>query len=1470
MFGALMRSRSAVGAKTRTLPGHCPVPLARPTLLCRWLSVSATTGDRAAGTSYSHTLLLPSTPYPLRPAGGAVALESRTRLRITDTLYAWQASAASDSIRGALKGVDPAARLFSPVDANAAALAADGDAAAAADAATGAWTGEFTESEGELVTLDVAAAAAATAASDAGAAGTAAAALKRSRRSLRSFVLHDGPPFANGPLHTGHFLNKTLKDIFNRYKLLRGYRVRFYPGWDCHGMPIELRALNALRASAAPVSAAPLAASGAAPAAAVPATATSTAASAVPGASLTAVQVRTLASDFAAAAMENQQADMRAWGLLGDYDRRYVTMHAGFEARELDVFLALVQRGLIFRQLLPVHWSPSSRTALAESELEYDTLSSTAVHVAFPLARASPAFAAALAAVNSSSGGGVSAARSLTPADCAVLAWTTTPWTLPANRAIAFAPGAEYTVVRAQPVDAAPVAAVAAATAGDAAAAPAPAPAAEPRFFIVAVDTVPALRAALCGEAAPDATPAQARATRAAAKWVSVEPVGAPFPGAALAGCWYRHPLADALPYVGGANARQAADAAAAAAEAAAGAGAPAVASPAECEPPGVMPLIPGGHVTTESGTGLVHTAPGHGVDDYHAAQAYNDSSSSSKDDGSDAGHRFHRIEVACPVGEDGTFTADAGADLAGLSVLDAGNYKCLSLLAGSGALVHKAKLSHRYPLDWRTKQPVIFRATHQWFCALDGVRESALAALDSVSIVPPAGRARLTAFVSGRKQWCISRQRSWGTPIPVFYHRETREPLLTAETVAHVRDVVAVHGTSAWWALPAAELLPPRFRGTRAPDGSYPDCEWEAGRDTMDVWLDSGSSWFAALGARGVARPADLYLEGSDQHRGWFQSSLLTSAAVRGAAPYKAIYSHGFVLDEDGQKMSKSLGNGVEPNVLINGPERLKMDITAGKTKVDALYRKFSTGVGVDALRVWCAAVDATQDVPMGPAVLTLAVDTVRKLRALTRFILGSLEAAHAPATPAVVAAGDLSEAAAAEEDETSELLLAFDPVRDAAAPAELSALDRYTLLQLAQLQAAVTEAYEARNLVRVFTLTRNFMVTNFSALYADACKDRLYADAADSASRRACATVLTHVLETLLKVFAPIAPHLTDDVFVRLPLAYRRAFALDTGATAAAAAANAATAGFSPFSVFSAGWFSSLPAGYAADVPLAASVEAALAVRGAVNVALERARAAAPVAATAAATAAPAEGAGAGAAGETKAGKRAAKKKAAAAVAAADPSAAAAVVEPAPAATAAVAAAAASGPRIRSSLEADVCVTVELPSSTTAAAAAGDADAARALYSALTAQLDELPTLFIVSSVTVTLAPAPAASAPAAPSADTGAGADEMVVYSDNVTVPTTLVPSNVSAAFTGGSSGAPPPAAATARVTVSVRRHNGAKCPRCWRFHARASTTAPAFASASASAPVSSACESVLSSLHNPELCSRCFDVTQGLAQ
>jgi isoleucyl-tRNA synthetase len=746
------------------------------------------------------------------------------------------------------------------------------------------------------------------------------------------FILHDGPPYANGSLHIGHALNKILKDIINRYQLLRGRKVRYVPGWDCHGLPIELKVLQNMKAAERQ--------------------------------NLTPLQLRQKAKEFALSAVNEQRDSFKRYGVWGDWEHPYLTLTPEYEAAQIGVFGQMVLKGYIYRGLKPVHWSPSSKTALAEAELEYpEGHTSRSIYAAFPVTSLAEAVKPALS--------------EFLP-DLGVAIWTTTPWTIPGNLAVALNPELNYAVVEVT-------------SSGEGLGF---------KYLIVAADLVERLSATL-------ETPLSVKAT---------------VKGKDLEHSTYRHPLYN----------RE-------------------------------SPIVIGGdYVTTESGTGLVHTAPGHGQEDYIVGQRYG-------------------LPILAPVDDNGNFTAEAG-EFAGLNVLGDGNQAVIDALTSAGSLLKEEPYVHKYPYDWRTKKPTIFRATEQWFASVEGFRAEALKAIASVRWIPAQGENRITPMVADRSDWCISRQRSWGVPIPVFYDEASGEALLNEETIAHVQAIIAEKGSDAWWELSVEELLPQTYRNNGR--------TYRKGTDTMDVWFDSGSSWASVLKQRPELHyPADIYLEGSDQHRGWFQSSLLTSVAVNNCAPYKIVLTHGFALDEQGRKMSKSLGNVVDPAIVIEG----------GKDQ------KKEPAYGADVLRLWVSSVDYTSDVRLGSNIIKQLVDIRNKIRNTAKNLLGNLHD--------------------------------FDPAKDAVPYEQLPQLDKYMLHRMTEVFQEVTEAFDSFQFFRFFQTVQNFCVVDLSNFYMDIAKDRLYISTPNALRRRSCQTVYWYALENLAKAIAPVLCHLAEDIWQYLP---------------------------------------------------------------------------------------------------------------------------------------------------------------------------------------------------------------------------------------------------------------------------------------------------------------------------------------------
>jgi isoleucyl-tRNA synthetase len=784
------------------------------------------------------------------------------------------------------------------------------------------------------------------------------------------FILHDGPPYANGQLHIGHALNKILKDIINRYHLLQGRKIRYAPGWDCHGLPIELKVLQNMKQAERQ--------------------------------NLTPLQLRQKAKEFALKTVDEQRESFKRYGIWGDWENPYLTLKPEYEAAQIGVFGEMFLKGYIYRGLKPVHWSPSSKTALAEAELEYpEGHVSRSIYAAFPVVKVAEGLKASLDA--------------FLP-DLGVAVWTTTPWTIPGNLAVAVNAALEYAVVEVEPH---PLTPSPQARRGDEKEEVASTPQAgneeftSPsllaergtegvrfRYLIVAAELVDRLAGVLDCELT----------------------VKAKFAGKDLEHTTYRHPLFDRESPV----------------------------------------VIGGDYITTESGTGLVHTAPGHGQEDYIVGQRYG-------------------LPILAPVDDSGNFTDEAGK-FSGLNVLGEGNQAIIDALSEAGSLLKEEAYPHKYPYDWRTKKPTIFRATEQWFASVAGFREEALKAISSVRWIPAQGENRITPMIAERSDWCISRQRSWGVPIPVFYDEATGEVLLNADTINHVQAIIAEKGSDAWWELSVEELLPETYR--------HNGKTYRRGTDTMDVWFDSGSSWAAVAKQRPeLCYPVDMYLEGSDQHRGWFQSSLLTSVAVNGIAPYKTVLTHGFVLDENGRKMSKSVGNVVDPQLMIQG----------------GTNQKQQPAYGADVLRLWVSSVDYSGDVRLGGNIIKQLADVRNKIRNTARFLLGSLHD--------------------------------FDPLKDAVAFDDLPDLDKYMLHRIREVFNEVTEAFDSFQFFRFFQTVQNFCVVDLSNFYLDVAKDRLYISSADAFRRRSCQTVLQIALENLARAIAPVLCHTAEDIWQFIP---------------------------------------------------------------------------------------------------------------------------------------------------------------------------------------------------------------------------------------------------------------------------------------------------------------------------------------------
>jgi isoleucyl-tRNA synthetase len=758
--------------------------------------------------------------------------------------------------------------------------------------------------------------------------------VRRARRGDPPFVLHDGPPYANGDIHLGTVLNKVLKDLVVRSRGMDRHDAPYLPGWDCHGLPIELkvdRDLGARKKDMSPV------------------------------------DFRRACRAYADKWVGVQRRQFQRLGILGEWDAPYLTMDPTYQAAIVRELATFVEKGLVYRAKQSVHWCISCRTALAEAEVEYDEAHvSPSIDVFFPLAEEEhERFTRRFPALRGRRLGAV--------------IWTTTPWTLPANLALAFHPEADYA------------------------------------FFSVAGSNEAWL---LATGMAPVA---QARWTRDAVAGRAVElgPPLAELKGAELENIRFRHPWL-------------------------------------ERDAPGVL----GDYVTLDTGTGVVHTAPGHGWDDYLTGVRYG-------------------LDIYCPVDEAGRFLPEVER-FAGRKVFDA-NPDIVSFLQERGALLSSGRETHAYPTCWRCRHPIIFRATEQWFIALDKaagdgtLREQTLAAIGRVRWYPAWGEERIHNMIATRPDWCISRQRLWGVPIPAFYCRGCGTVLLTPELSRRVADIFEGESADAWYAKDAADLLPP---GYRCPSCQGQDFDKE--RDILDVWFDSGSSHAAVLERReGQRWPADVYLEGSDQHRGWFHSSLLIGVATHGDAPYRQVVTHGFTVDAAGRKMSKSLGNVIDPMKVMETH-------------------------GAEILRLWVIMVDYREDVRISEEMLRRLAEAYRKVRNTCRYLLSNL--------------------------------YDFDPL-GAVPEADLQEIDRYALARHRQFASRVLEGYRGYEFHVVYHQLVQYCTVDLSAFYLDVLKDRLYCDPADGPRRRSAQTVLLRVAEDLCRLMAPVLPFTADEVWAGLP---------------------------------------------------------------------------------------------------------------------------------------------------------------------------------------------------------------------------------------------------------------------------------------------------------------------------------------------
>lgn len=725
------------------------------------------------------------------------------------------------------------------------------------------------------------------------------------------FILHDGPPYANGDIHLGHALNKILKDIIVKYKSMNGFDAPYVPGWDTHGLPIEQKTIKDLGINRHSVSQ---------------------------------VEFRNRCRDYALKYVNLQREEFRRLGVRGDWEHPYLTLMPEYEAVQLGAFGEMAKKGYVYKGLKPVYWCPHCETALAEAEIEYQDHKSASIYVKFPVVDG----------------------KGKLPSDAYIVIWTTTPWTIPSNLAICLHPDFDYVLFEI-----------------------------EGEKWLVAKDLLDNFLQTIGKQNVPYTILEQ-------------------YKGSELEFVQYKHPLFDR-----------------------------------------VSPLILGEHVTLDAGTGCVHTAPGHGADDFYIGKAYG-------------------LDILSPLDDRGCFTEEAGP-FAGMDT-NQGNKEVCKALEACGALVYFQIFNHQYPHCWRCHTPILFRATEQWFASIDGFREKALEAIDQVQWIPAWGRDRIYNMIRDRGDWCISRQRTWGVPIPIFYCEDCGEAIVNDETIRHLQDIVRVEGSSAWFARTTEELIPPGL--------TCPKCggtHFTKETDTMDVWFDSGSSHLGVLEHWPNHKwPADLYLEGSDQHRGWFNSSLCVAVAVRGQAPYKAVLTHGFTLDDKGYKQSKSLGNTVDPLQVIKD-------------------------MGADVLRLWVASTDYRSDMAASPKIMKQVSESYRKIRNTLRYLLGNL--------------------------------YDFDHHKDIVAYEDMPELDRWALIKLNRLIEKSIQAYDDYEFHVLYHAIHKFCVVDMSAFYLDVVKDCLYTEKADDPRRRSVQTVLYRIADAMMRLLTPILAFTSEEVYSYMP---------------------------------------------------------------------------------------------------------------------------------------------------------------------------------------------------------------------------------------------------------------------------------------------------------------------------------------------
>lgn len=731
--------------------------------------------------------------------------------------------------------------------------------------------------------------------------------VREKNKGKTPFILHDGPPYANGNIHIGHAMNKILKDFVNRYKMMSGYDMIYIPGWDTHGLPIEQAVTN----------------------------------SGVDRKSMSKADFRALCEKYAYEQIEKQMQGFKELNVLADWEHPYITLQKEMEARQIEVFAEMAKKGLIFKGLKPVYWSPSSESALAEAEIEYHDRKDSSIYVAFPV---------------------VEGNDTVNVGDNLVI-WTTTPWTLPCNTGIAISEKFDYAKVLVND-----------------------------KYYIVANELLEDLAKEF--------------------GWENYEVVNV-FTGDKFAGVKYKHVFMDR-----------------------------------------VAPVIDGFHVTLDAGTGLVHIAPMYGADDFIIGKEYN-------------------LEMINGIDDQGVLNELSGP-FNGLFFEDA-NKAVTVKLDELGVLLKLKFITHSYPHDWRTKKPIIFRATKQWFCSIDKIRDDLLKELENnVKFHTEWGKKRLYNMIHDRGDWCISRQRVWGVPIPIFYNEDGSE-IVDYDVMMHVADLFRKYGSNVWFEKEAKDLLPEGYTNPASPNGNFTKEE-----DIMDVWFDSGSTWNGVLIEQGLPYPSDMYLEGSDQYRGWFNSSLICGVAVTGKAPYKELVSHGFTLDGKGNKMSKSLGNIIVPADMV----RLH---------------------GSDILRLWVASTDYTEDVRISDDLIKQVKESYRKIRNTYKFMLGNLKD--------------------------------FDYTKDSVKYEDMPYYDKYMMNELNKFTKNVLEEYNNYNFQNVYKLVNNFVSFTLSNFYLDFTKDILYIEKADSLVRRSVQTVLYNILNNEVKLLAPILPYTSEEVYSLLP---------------------------------------------------------------------------------------------------------------------------------------------------------------------------------------------------------------------------------------------------------------------------------------------------------------------------------------------